>query len=104
MKDKRIDEVVFPTNKPHVSYSEIRNWKECPYRHKLIYIDKLVKDEPSPYLSYGTALHAAVEDFLNTGVMNPGIALEEIKSEWEKHGFDSKEWIKSQADFRRPCP
>lgn len=101
MKDSRIDEVVFPTNKPHVSYSEIRNWKECPFRHKLIYIDKLVTDEPSPYLSYGTAVHAAIEDFLNTGKMNPEVALSEIRSEWEKHGFDTEAWIKSQADFRK---
>lgn len=100
MIDKRINEVVFPTNKPHVSYSEIRNWKECPFRHKLIYIDKIVKDEPSPYLSYGTALHNAIEDFLNTKEMKVSIAVDEIKSEWEKHGFDSEEWIKSQADYR----
>lgn len=100
MIDKRINEVVFPTNKPHVSYSEIRNWKECPFRHKLIYIDKIVKDEPSPYLSYGTALHNAIEDFLNTKEMKVSIAVDEIKREWEKHGFDSEEWIKSQADYR----
>ena len=23
----------------HVSYSEIKIWNECPYKHKLIYID-----------------------------------------------------------------
>ena len=100
MKDQRIDEISFPTAKPHVSYSEIRNWKECPYRHKLIYIDKLAVDEPSPYLSYGTALHNAIESFLNTKKMDYDIALSEIRSEWEKHGFDSEEWIKAQADYR----
>ena len=31
----------FPTGKPHVSYSEVRCWKECPFRHKLSYIDKI---------------------------------------------------------------
>ena len=109
MNDKRIDEISFPTEKPHVSYSEIRNWKECPWRHKLIYIDKLAVDEPSPYLSYGTAIHSAIEDFLLTGIMKPEIATEEIKKEWEKHGFDSKEWIEAQAAHRasegwRPKP
>ena len=100
MKDKRIEEIAFPTNKPHVSYSEIRNWKECPFRHKLIYIDKMVKDEPSPYLSYGTAVHAALEDYLETKQMNTSIATDQIKEEWQKHGFDSPEWIKAQADHR----
>ena len=108
-KDKRINEVVFPTNKPHVSYSEIRNWKECPFRHKLIYIDKLVKDEPSPYLSYGTALHDGIEKFLKSGEMDIDTVLQSIRKEWQAHGFDSDEWIQSQADYRasqgwRPKP
>ena len=99
-KDARIGLVQFPTSKPHVSYSEVRCWKECPYRHKLTYIDKLSTDEPSPYLSYGTAVHAALEEFLKTKEMDTSIAIKEIEAEWEKHGFDTPEWIKSQADFR----
>ena len=99
-KDARIGLVQFPTSKPHVSYSEVRCWKECPYRHKLTYIDKLSTDEPSPYLSYGTAVHAALEEFLKTKEMDTSIATKEIEAEWEKHGFDTPEWIKSQADFR----
>ena len=31
----------FPTGKQHISFSEIKIWKECPYRHKLLYIDKV---------------------------------------------------------------
>ena len=34
-------ENTFPTGKPHVSFSEIKIWKECPWRHKLTYIDKI---------------------------------------------------------------
>ena len=98
--DDRINLIQFPTSKPHISYSEIRCWKECPYRHKLTYIDKLSVDEPSPYLSYGTAVHASLEEYLKTKKMDTSIATNEIKSEWEKHGFDSEEWIKSQADYR----
>tara|TARA_B100001094_G_scaffold331382_1_gene399467 strand:- start:2281 stop:3153 length:873 start_codon:yes stop_codon:yes gene_type:complete len=100
-EDKRINEVIFPTNKPHISYSEVRTWKECPYRHKLVYIDKLAKDEPSPYLSYGTALHDGIENFLKTKTMNVQAVLDKITKEWEEKGFDSEEWIKSQADFRK---
>ena len=107
--DERISKVQFPTQKPHVSYSEVRVWKECPYRHKLTYIDKIATDEPSPYLSYGTALHDALESFLKAKEMDIEIALSQIRSEWEKHGFDTPEWIKGQADYRasqgwRPKP
>jgi hypothetical protein len=98
--DNRIALVRFPTEKPHISYSEVRCWKECPYRHKLTYIDKVSVDEPSPYLSYGTAVHSSLEDFLKTKKMNVSIALDQIRSEWEKHGFDSDSWIQAQADYR----
>ena len=33
--------MTFKTGKPHVSFSEIKVWKECPYRHKLTYVDKI---------------------------------------------------------------
>tara|TARA_B100000683_G_scaffold259722_1_gene283797 strand:+ start:713 stop:1588 length:876 start_codon:yes stop_codon:yes gene_type:complete len=94
-------DILFPTGKPHVSYSEVRCWKECPWRHKLLYIDKVGTDEPSPYLSYGSALHDGIENFLKTGSMDIEAVLNNIKSEWIKHGFDSSDWIKSQADYRK---
>ena len=75
MHTKLPEEIEFRTGKPHVSFSEVRCWKECAYRHKLLYIDKLGVDEPSPYLSYGTAVHEAIEAFLNTGKMDPSIAI-----------------------------
>ena len=52
--------------KEHVSYSEIRQWKECPWRHKLLYLDKLRTFEESPHLHYGTIIHDACEHFLKT--------------------------------------
>lgn len=93
--------IKFPTNKPHVSYSEVRCWKECPYRHKLLYIDKIGVNEPSPYLSYGTAIHDGIEAFLKTGKMDGPAVLEKIRSEWDLHGFDSQEWIDAQAAHRK---
>tara|TARA_A200000159_G_C7336651_1_gene345335 strand:- start:4592 stop:5470 length:879 start_codon:yes stop_codon:yes gene_type:complete len=91
---------ILPNHKPHVSYSEIRNWKECAWRHKLAYIDKIDKFEPSPYLSYGTAVHDGIENFLMTSKMNIDSVLNEIKKEWEEHGFDSEEFINKQALIR----
>ena len=57
-------ESVFPTGKPHISLSEVKQWKECPYRHKLVYIDKIETFEPSPYLHFGTAVHEGCETLL----------------------------------------
>ena len=91
---------ILPNHKPHVSYSEIRNWKECAWRHKLAYIDQLDVFENSPYLSYGTAVHDGIENFLLTGNMHIEKVLENIKKEWETHGFDSKKYIEEQALIR----
>ena len=52
--------------KEHVSYSEIRQWKECTWRHKLLYIDKISTYEESPHLHYGTIIHDACEHYLKT--------------------------------------
>ena len=45
----------------HVSYSEIKIWNECPYKHKLIYIDGLAGFEGNEYTCFGTALHSVCE-------------------------------------------
>ncbi len=90
------DLVLLPTGKPHVSFSEVRMWKECPWRHKLTHIDKLSIQEPSTHLHYGTIVHEAVENFLNTGKMEIEPCLDNIKSAWDQFGFDSIEFIEKQ--------
>ena len=44
-----------------ISFSELKNWKECPYRHKLIYIDKLPHFAGNEFTAFGTAIHEACE-------------------------------------------
>jgi len=44
-----------------ISYSELKNWVECPYRHKLIHKDKLPYFEGNEYTAFGTAIHKVCE-------------------------------------------
>lgn len=44
-----------------ISFSELKNWKECPYRHKLIHIDKLPYFEGNEFTAFGTAIHEVCE-------------------------------------------
>ena len=53
----------------HVSYSEIKIWNECPFKHKLIYIDGLAGFEGNEYTCFGTALHSVCE-FGVSGVLD----------------------------------
>ncbi|MZH02890.1 MAG: PD-(D/E)XK nuclease family protein [Nitrospinae bacterium] len=94
----------FPTGKAHVSYSEVRNWKECPYRHKLQQIDKIDMFEPSPYLDFGTNVHAGCESYLETGKIPKEELLQNVRDAWEKNGFDDPEWVKKQPGWYKYYP
>jgi len=47
-----------------ISFSELKNWKECPYRHKLIHVDKLPYFEGNEYTAFGTAVHSVCEQII----------------------------------------
>jgi len=48
----------------HVSYSELKIWKECPWKHKLVYLDKIKGFEGNEYTAFGTAIHSTYEKVL----------------------------------------
>lgn len=85
--------MIFPTNKPHISYSELKTWKECPWKHKLMYVDKLETWEDNPYAEFGTIVHDVIENYLKTGVMNTDNVESRLLEKWEQYGFDSEEYI-----------
>tara|TARA_Y100000310_G_C20648324_1_gene797920 strand:- start:645 stop:1487 length:843 start_codon:yes stop_codon:yes gene_type:complete len=89
--------MLLPTGKSHVSFSEVKMWKECPWRHKLVHIDKLSIQEPSPHLDYGTIIHEGIESFLKTKKMDIDAVLERIFEAWQAHGFDTKEFVEKQT-------
>ena len=53
------------SKREHVSFSEVKCWRECPWRHKLLHIDKIGTFEPSPFLDFGTTVHEGCETFLH---------------------------------------
>jgi len=89
---------MFPTNKPHVSYSEVRTWKECPYRHKLHYIEGVNLDEPSQYLDYGILLHEHLENFLKTKEIKVDKLKDDLVNAWQKRGYDTNEYIEKLTE------
>ena len=76
---------ILPTGKPHVSFSEVKLWKECSYRHNLVHIKKINLSKPSPALDYGTAVHSSCEHYLRTRELMPEIAFKHMDEAWEKH-------------------
>ena len=99
-----MNKLTFPTGKEHVSYSEIRCWKECSYRHKLQHIDKIDLGKPSPYLDFGTAVHEGCERYLKSKTVPREKLLKDIRDAWEKYGFDDPEWINKQPGWYKYEP
>jgi hypothetical protein len=96
---------LLPTGKPHVSYSEVKSWKECPWRHKLQQIDKIDLSVPSPLLFFGKIVHAACEEFLKTRVMHSEIAFQAIRDAWENNSFEDVEtWIENAKNIMEDIP
>jgi hypothetical protein len=95
---------LLPTGKPHVSFSEVKTWKECSFRHKLTYVKKIDVFKPSPILEFGTAVHASCEDYLLTRVMKEEICLNHLREAWKKNeggeNFDESSYKLAERDAK----
>lgn len=76
---------LLPNGKYHVSFSEMRDWQDCSYRHKLKHIDKVGEDPPGVHLDFGTSVHSACEAYLKTGTMDRRVFLTSLKELWDLH-------------------
>jgi len=73
------------TGKPHISFSELRDWRECSYRHFLKNIKKIDLSKPGPFLDFGTAVHATLEKFIKTRELDVSVAVNTLNAAWEKN-------------------
>ena len=55
--------------KDYISYSELRIWAECPFKHKLVYIDKKKGFTGNEFTAFGSSIHSlcenAIQDLLD---------------------------------------
>jgi len=47
--------------KAHISYSELKIWSECPFKHKLVYLDRINEFIGNEFTAFGKAVHALCE-------------------------------------------
>ena len=57
-----VPEMDWATEK-NISYTQLSAWIECPHRWKQMYVDK-IKQPPSIYLSFGTAMHETLQEYM----------------------------------------
>jgi ATP-dependent exoDNAse (exonuclease V) beta subunit len=49
---------------PHISFSELKTWKECPYKRKLAYQDRIRPFTSNEFTIFGTSMHKTCEKLL----------------------------------------
>ena len=74
-----------PTGKPHISFSEVKDWLDCSYRHRLKHVKHIDLNTPSPHLAFGTAVHAACENFIRSRTMQTSVAIDMLEKAWKEH-------------------
>jgi len=58
----------------HISFSELKIWNECAYKHKLVYLDKIKEFKGNEYTAFGKAIHDTCEKMvLSNKVFDMGI-------------------------------
>ena len=86
---------IFPTGKGHISFSEVKAWAECPFRHYLMYVEKINTYTDNPYADFGTEIHNAIEGFLNGKAFDLPALYQKLDEVWEKGGYDTEEYIRT---------
>lgn len=79
------EHILLPTGKPHISYSELTSWAQCPYKHNLLHIKKVVPSQISPAMAFGTAVHKGCEHFLKTRELDFNLALSHVVKDYEEN-------------------
>ncbi|MFA9445244.1 RecB family exonuclease [Egicoccus sp. AB-alg6-2] len=72
-----------------LSFSRVDAYENCPRRFRYAYVDKL-PGRPGPHLSFGTSIHAALEDFYDRKL--PSCPTENellgfLYARWDSSGF-----------------
>ena len=49
----------------HISFSELKVWNDCAFKHKLVYIDEIKEFKGSEHTAFGTAMHYVCENIFD---------------------------------------
>ena len=64
---------------PHISYSELKDWKFCPFYHKITRVDKIDGFTGNEYTAFGSAIHSVCEKKLLNEEVNDDFFVDELK-------------------------
>jgi ATP-dependent exoDNAse (exonuclease V) beta subunit len=89
-----------------ISFSELKIWNECPYKHKLLYGDKISGFIGNEHTAFGTAVHKVCEETITKEVLNPHLIFEnEFNSELARltqAGYELNQVLVSEMRAQAP--
>ena len=66
---------------PHISYSELKDWKFCAWYHKLTRVDGIDGFTGNEYTAFGSAIHSVCEKKLLHEELSEDFFVQELKKE-----------------------
>lgn len=105
LSDTKVHLPVLPTGKPHISFSELATWLDCPRKHRLSYVDGLGTFAGNEHTFFGSHVHYGCETFIKTGTMPIDEVVSKIDDTWTKSGLADKDvWIPAARSILSELP
>jgi putative RecB family exonuclease len=92
-----------------LSFSRVDTYQTCPLKYRYAYVDKL-PSAPSPQLSWGSSIHAALETWWSQKLPEPpavDVLLQALYDHWDDTGFEGMDrdeklrWYRYAQDILR---
>ena len=83
----------------HISFSELKQWVECPWKHKLNYIDEINRFKGNVHTAFGTSLHTVCES-LTLNDNKEGFDW----STYNAHDHFEEEFVKNLKELKNTSP
>ena len=80
----------------HISYSELKVWAECAYKHKLKYVDRVNEFVGNEFTAFGKALHSLCEHSV-VGNLNE----EDFDDYFDMEFLKELQFLKGKVQFRQ---
>ena len=79
----------------HISYSELKEWTTCAWKHKLNYIDKIKQFKGNEHTAFGSALHTVCEIIVHDNDQNK--KSEDLEQTFEKEFLQNLQKVKAST-------
>lgn len=80
------------SNNKRISYTQIKTYVDCPFRFKLLYLDKLEKSEDNDIFAYGRAVHVGVQKLWESDCNEAQqVYLQQLRTDFAKLGKSTKD-------------